>query len=253
MSSGQPRTLHRAGGSTIAYRATPGKSPGVLFCGGYRSDMTGAKATALEEYCRGAGRGYVRFDYGGHGESGGTFEALTFTDWVDDALLMLDTVAEGPQVLVGSSMGGWVALRLAVLRPGRVRGLVGVAAAPDFTEDLMWDLFDERVRAVLREEGVWRGNGPVGDDETVVTMALIESGREHLMLRDEIAIDAPVRLLHGAEDRSVPWETSLRLLGRLRREDATLTLVKGGHHRLSQPENLDLLVRTVDDLLAEVG
>jgi pimeloyl-ACP methyl ester carboxylesterase len=195
----------------------------------------------------------VRFDYTGHGESGGTFEELTFTNWVDDALLVLDTATEGRQVLVGSSMGGWVALRLAVLRPGRLHSIVGVAAAPDFTEDLMWDLLDERTQGALRKKGVWRGIHPNGEDELVVTMALIESGRDHLMLRDEIAIDAPVRLLHGADDRSVPWETSLRLLRSLRSEDATLALVKGGHHRLSQPKELDLLVRTVDDLLAQVG
>ena len=243
MSSGRPQTLRRSGAPNIAYRATPGKPPGVLFCGGYGSDMTGAKAAALEQHCRSVGRACVRFDYTGHGESDGVFEDCTLTDWVRDSLDIFDAATEGPQVAVGSSMGGWIMLLLALRRPHRVAGLLGIAAAPDFTEDLL---------PTNRTDDPTRGDPGDAEAEIAMTPAFIESGRAHLVLRTEIPIGAPTRLLHGTDDDTVPWRTSLRLLERLAGDDVALTLVKGGGHRLSEPPDLALLVHTLEELFARV-
>jgi pimeloyl-ACP methyl ester carboxylesterase len=214
--------------------------------------MAGTKALALEEWCRAAGRGFVRFDYSGHGESTGEFEALTMSHWIGDALAILDTVAEGPQIIVGSSMGAWVMVRLAVARPDRIAGLVGISAAPDFTEDQMWDVADEAAQAYLLEHKIWRQPSPDGENETVITLDLIEDGRKHLVLRGAIPVEVPVRLIHGTDDRSAPWRGSERLMELLTSEDVTLTLVKGGHHRLSEPEHIELLLGTLGGLLARV-
>ena len=252
MFSGQPRTLNRKGGDTIAYHATLGKSPGVLFCSGYRSDMNGTKVLALEDWCRSQDRAFVRFDYSGHGSSAGKFEELTLSQWIDDALVILDTVAEGPQVIVGSSMGAWVMVQLALARPDRVAGLVGIAAAPDFTEDMMWGTADDEARTYLLEHKIWRQPSPNGENETAITLALLEDGRKHLVLRDTIPLEVPVRLIHGTDDRSAPWQTSERLMKQLASKDVTLSLVKGGHHRLSKPEDIELLIGTVGRLLAQL-
>ncbi|HZH26503.1 MAG TPA: alpha/beta hydrolase [Azospirillaceae bacterium] len=244
---GSPYNLKR-GNATIAYVATPGRSPGVLFLGGFKSDMTGAKATALEAFCRRTGRAFVRFDYQGHGASGGRFEDGTLSVWRDDALAVLDEVAAGPQVLVGSSMGGWIAVLAALARPGRVAGLVGVAAAPDFTEDLLWARLDADARARMLRDGFWRTPSAYSAAPYVYTHALVEDGRRNLVLRGPVPFRGPVRLLHGTADPDVPWQQSLRLLERLEGADARLTLVKDGDHRLSRPQDLDLLCRTVAEV-----
>ncbi|HYG89557.1 MAG TPA: alpha/beta hydrolase [Azospirillum sp.] len=240
------------GDATIAYRHTPGRGPGIVFCGGFISDMTGTKAVALEAWARGQGLAYTRFDYQGHGASSGRFEDGTVGTWAGDALAVLDRVTQGPQVLVGSSMGGWIMLLAALRRPGRVAGLVGVASAPDFTEDLMWDAMTAEARATLLREGAWYRPSEYFDSPKPVTRTLIEEGRRHLLLREPIRFDGPVRLLHGMADPDVPWQTSLRLADALTSADVRVTLVKDGDHRLSRDRDIELLCRTVGELVREL-
>ncbi len=249
----KPGKLPRADGATIAYCKTPGKSPGVVFCPGFASDMSGTKALALEAACAAEGRAYVRFDYFGHGLSSGTFAEGTIGRWTDDVVAILDQVAEGPQVLVGSSMGGWIMLLAALARPERVAGLVGVAPAADFTEDLMWARYDKEVRDILESQGIYHEPSEYSDQPYTITYRLIEEGRKHLLLRGSIAIHRPVRILHGMEDEDVPWQHSLKLLGALVSDDATLTLVKGGDHRLSATADLARLAQAVETLCRELS
>ena len=237
--------VRAADGTPIAHAATPGRRPGVLFCGGFRSDMTGTKASWLEAACRGRGLACVRFDYRGHGATAGRFEDGTIGGWADDALRVLDGVTTGPVVLVGSSMGAWIAALLVRRRPERVAGLVTVAAAPDFTEDLIWDAEPEAVRQTLWRDGVWYRPSDYGPDPDPITLTLIEEARECLVLRRPLAFDGPVRLIHGMADRDVPWQRSLALAEALTGADARLILVKDGDHRLSRPQDLDLLTGTV--------
>ena len=253
MSPDRSLTLRRAGAPALAYRSVPGRAPGVVFLPGYRSDMTGAKALALDAWCRRGGRAFLRFDYSGHGESGGAFESLVLSDWIADAAAMLHAAGPGPQVLVGSSMGAWIMLRVAELHPQRVAGLVGLASAPDFTEDRVFARLPAEEQANVMAGKTCRLPSANGQYETVVTRALIEDGRRHLVLRSEvIAVDAPVRLLHGDADDTVPWQASAEVLRRIRSTDATLTVIKGTGHRLSEPAELELVVRTVDALCAEI-
>ncbi|MGE0715509.1 MAG: alpha/beta fold hydrolase [Alphaproteobacteria bacterium] len=240
------------GGHRLAGCRTPGRGPGVVFLGGFRSDMTGTKATALEEACRTAGRAFLRFDYSAHGASEGRFEDGTIGGWAADAVAMIDAMTDGPQILVGSSMGGWLMVLAALARPARVAGLVGVAAAPDFTQDLIWDEIPEAVRRVLRETGVWHEPSSHDPEPYPITLRLIEEGRQRLVLRAPIPLACPVRLLHGMADRDVPWTQSQKLLERLEAADVTLTLVKDGDHRLSRPEDLARLTATVETLARQV-
>jgi pimeloyl-ACP methyl ester carboxylesterase len=248
--STEPQILTRADGATIAYRRIDGAMPGIIFCGGYRSDMTGVKALFLEDYCRSSGRAYVRFDYFGHGQSSGDFVHGTIARWRDDSLAVLDSVTEGPQILIGSSMGGWIVLLAALARPQRIAALVGIAAAPDFTEDLLPSRLSPEQRCQIEEQGVVTLPSDYDPAGYVYTRALIEDARAHLLLRAPIAISAPVRLLHGLADASVPWQTSLRIAESLTGTDVTLTLVKDGDHRLSTDGDLKSLARTLDALVA---
>ncbi|MDE0387059.1 MAG: alpha/beta hydrolase [Rhodospirillales bacterium] len=241
-----PSLLERDGRETIAYRAMAGSTPGVMFCGGFMSDMTGTKATALEAHCRRTRRAYVRFDYSGHGASGGAFRDGTIGAWRDDALAVLDRVANGPQILVGSSMGGWIVLLLALARPERVAGLIGVAAAPDFTEDLIWSTLDDEGRRTLAESGEIVMPCDYGDDPYPITMGLIKEGREHLLLRAPIALGCPIHLLQGMRDDDVPWRTVLQIAELVESERVTIELVKDGDHRLSRDEDLARLCAAVD-------
>ena len=241
-----PSLLKREGRDTIAYRAMAGSAPGVMFCGGFMSDMTGTKATALEAHCRRTGRAFVRFDYSGHGASGGAFRDGTIGGWRDDALAVLDRVASGPQVLVGSSMGGWIVLLLALARPERVAELVGVAAAPDFTEDLIWSTLDDRARQTLAETGEIVMPCDYGEDPYPITMGLIEEGRDHLLLGGPIALGCPIHLLQGMRDEDVPWRTALRIAEQVESENVTVELIKDGDHRLSRDEDLSRLTAAVE-------
>jgi pimeloyl-ACP methyl ester carboxylesterase len=240
------------GDTPLAYRACEGKGPGVIFLGGFHSDMTGSKAAYLAEWCAARGRAYLRFDYSGHGASGGRFEDGSIGRWTVDAAAVLGELTEGPQILVGSSMGGWIALLLALRHPERVAGLIGIAAAPDFTEELMWAQFPEAVRDQIQRDGAWMRPSAYGGDYPI-TRALIEDGRKHLILSGPIALGQPIRLLHGQDDPDVPWQHSLRIAERITSQDVEVTLIKGGDHRLSTPENLALLGRTLGALLGEDG
>lgn len=244
--------LQRRDGFTIAYHHTAGKAPGLMFLGGFMSDMTGTKASALEEYARSRGRACLRFDYFGHGQSTGDFEAGTIGRWTADSVAALDELTEGPQVLVGSSMGGWLMLLAALARPERVAGLVGIAAAPDFTEDLMWATFSPEVRRTIETEGVYRQPNDYGEQPYAITRQLIEEGRHHLVLRDGIPLTCPVRLLHGMADPDVPWQHSPRLAERLESDDVELHFVKAGDHRLSSPDDLELLESVLDRLFEKL-
>ncbi len=230
-----PGRLKRPDGHAIAYHTTPGKAPGVVFVGGLMSDMTGTKATALDEYCRAEGRAYTRFDYLGHGASSGAFADGTIGRWADDAIAVIDAATQGPLVLVGSSMGGWIMLLAALARAERVCGLVGVAAAPDFTEDLFWNGFDDEARETLMRDGVVHRPSDYGDEPYTITRRLIEEGREHLVLRRAIPLSCPVRLLQGMRDDVVPWQTAPRIAEHLKGDDVEVMLVKDGDHRLSRP------------------
>lgn len=251
MSSAPEETgrLPRAGDVSIAYRRRPGKHPTVVFLGGFKSDMAGSKASALDAFCAARGQAFLRFDYQGHGESGGRFEDGTIGSWTEDALHAIDTLTEGGLVLVGSSMGGWIMLNVALARPERVRALVGIAAAPDFTEDLIWQQLEEPARMVLETEGVIYETSDYGDDPYAITKALIDDGRSHLLLHGPIPFAGPVRLLHGQRDPDVPWERSLTLAARLASDDVRVVLVKDGDHRLARDADLALLTTALAELL----
>jgi pimeloyl-ACP methyl ester carboxylesterase len=244
-----PSLLHREDGATIAYHRSRGAPPGVVFLTGYKSDMTGGKALRLETFCRERGRAFVRFDYLGHGASSGDFADGTIGRWADDAVAVVDAVTEGPQVLVGSSLGGWIMLLAALRRRERIAGLVGIAAAPDFTEDLIVPSLSIGDHATLERDGVLPVYSPYDPEPTPVTQRILDDGRNHLLLRGEIALDCPVRLIHGMRDPDVPWGTSLRLAERLRSPDVEVTLVKAGEHRLSEPRDLDRLCAVLAGLL----
>lgn len=244
-----PAILARPDGATIAYHRLAGTAPGVIFLGGFRSDMTGTKAVFLEDYCRRRGCAYVRFDYFGHGASSGDFAHGTIGRWTGDAVAVLDMLTEGPQILIGSSMGGWIMLLLARARPQRVHALVGIAAAPDFTEDLFWARLDPAMQREFREKGVITLPSEYDPAGYTYRMEMFEEARQHLVMRAQIAFDGPVRLLHGMRDASVPWQTSLSLAERLRSRDVAVILVKGGDHRLSSEPDLARLARVLDELL----
>jgi pimeloyl-ACP methyl ester carboxylesterase len=236
------------GGARLAYAAQQGAGPTVVFLGGYASDMTGTKASYLEEWCRGRGQAFLRFDYQGHGQSSGRLVDGTIGEWRDDALAVIRQCTSGPLLLVGSSMGGWVMVLTALAIPERIHALVGIAAAPDFTEDLLWARLDDGQRAALQKDGVL--HLPSAYREPMpFTWRLVEDGRRHLVLRSPLPLPAPVRLLHGSRDLDVPWETSWRLAEAIRGHDVALTLIKDGGHRLSEPHELSLLGTTVASLL----
>jgi pimeloyl-ACP methyl ester carboxylesterase len=233
----EPGFLEVAADRRLAYHHLEGRSPCVLFCGGYTSDMTGTKALALERWCRAGQLAYVRFDYAGHGRSDGRFEHGTIGGWAEDALAIVDRIARGPLIVVGSSMGGWIMLLVALARPERVRVLVGIAAAPDFTEDLLLPQATAAQRRDLDRQGFWLQSSAYGEPYPV-TARLIEDGRRHLVLRAPIPITCPVHLLHGQRDPDVPWQTALRLAERLQSDDVTIELIKAGDHRLSTEADL---------------
>ncbi|MEM1343128.1 MAG: alpha/beta hydrolase [Pseudomonadota bacterium] len=243
-----PTFLDGPAGRKLAYSRLAGVGdgqalPGVVFLGGFASDMTGTKALWLEDWARARGRAYLRFDYSGHGASSERFEDGAISDWAADAEAALIALTEGPQILVGSSMGGWIALLLAKRCPERVAGLVGIAAAPDFTERMAAEATPE-ARAVLEREGRIEHPSDYGAP-LVITRRLIEDGRANRVLTAPLSLGFPVRLLHGTEDADVPIETALSLLAHMECQDARLTLVKGADHRFSEPANLTLLGKTI--------
>ncbi len=247
-----PDTLALPGGVTIAYRRTPGRAPGIVFLGGFGSDMTGSKATRLEAWARARGQAFLRFDYSGHGASSGQFEDGTIGQWAADALAVLDRLTEGPQLLVGSSMGGWIMLLLARERPERVAGLLGLAAAPDFTEDQIWDQLGPADRQRLQDAGRIEQPSDYGEPY-VITRDLISDGRQHLVLRSPLRLEMPLRLIHGTADNDVPFDRSQMLLDAIDHDDVELTLLKNADHRLSDERALGVIEATLERLLRQVG
>ena len=235
-------------GRRIAYEAHRGNGPGVVFLGGFRSDMRGTKAEHLSAWAKRSGQAFLRFDYSGHGESGGAFEDGCIGDWLADTIGVIEAMTDGPQVLVGSSMGGWIALLVARARPDLVAGLVGIAAAPDFTENGFWDGMDAGQRASLMQDGQIALPSDHGDQPYIITRHLIEDGRAHLVLDRPLHLPFPVRLLQGTADQDVPAGWALRLLEHAECSDLRLVLVKGADHRFSSPDCLGL----VDQMVTEV-
>lgn len=252
----EPDFLDTPQGRRIAFHRTAGTVPTVVFLGGFKSDMTGTKAMALEENARARGQAFLRFDYSGHGQSSGQssgrFEDGCIGDWTADTLAVLDRVTEGPVVLAGSSMGGWISLLAARARPQRVSALVLIAPAPDFTERMMWANFSDDERRRIVEEGRLEQPSDYSDGPYVITRRLIEDGRKHLLLDRPIPIGCPVRILHGQADADVPWRLSLELMDRLESPDVEATFIKGGDHRLSEPADLERLARTVETVRAHM-
>lgn len=237
-------------GRHIAYDRTEGKGPGVVFLGGFRSDMTGSKALHLQAWAKATGRAFLRFDYSGHGQSRGAFEDGAISDWRDDAAAVIEALTEGPQILVGSSMGGWIGLLLARDMGQRVAGMVGIAAAPDFTERMWHEEFSPADRARLIETGLVHRPSAYADTPYPITRRLIEDGRANLVLDRPLLLPMPVRLLQGSADSDVPPAVAQALFDHLDCPDLRLTLVKGADHRFSTPECLDMITASIDDLLA---
>ena len=235
----------------IAVRKRDGAAPGLFWLGGFKSDMQGTKAVALDQWASGQGRASIRFDYSGHGESGGNFVDGTIGRWLEDSAAVFERFARGPQVLIGSSMGGWLALLLVrELRhrargAGSVAGLVLIAPAVDFTEELMWKKFSPEVKRQIETQGSWQRPSQYSDAPYSITRALIEEGRSHLLLSGLIETGCPVRILQGVQDADVPWQHAVELSSRLARDDVVLTLVKDGDHRLSRPEDIERLLAAV--------
>ena len=242
----------------IAVRMREGAAPGVLWLGGFKSDMQGTKAVALDAWAAKIGRACIRFDYSGHGESGGAFTDGTIGRWLEESAAVFEGLAKGPQVLVGSSMGGWIALLLArELRQraaagarlaGSLAGLVLIAPAADFTEELMWKRFSPQVQRQIETTGSWQRPSEYSSEPYVITRGLIEDGRKHLLLGGLIETGCPVRILQGVQDPDVPWQHAMELSSRLARDDVVMTLVKDGDHRLSRPEDIERLIAAVQEL-----
>jgi len=232
----------------LAWSRLPGRGPGVVFLPGFRSDMQGSKAIFLRDHCAARGQAFLRLDYSGHGASDGRFEDGTIGQWAADALAVFDALSEGPQILVGSSMGGWIALLIARQRAARLAGLIGIAPAPDFTETLLWPALPAEMRQALARDGIIQLPSQYGEP-TPVTRALIEDGKRQSVLSAPIDLPCPIRILQGMQDPDVPWRHAIRIMDTLAQGDARVTLIKDGDHRLSRPEDLRLLAETLDGLL----
>jgi pimeloyl-ACP methyl ester carboxylesterase len=236
----------------IAVRAREGKNPGLVWLGGFKSDMKGTKAEALDRWAEKEGRACLRFDYSGHGESGGIFTDGTIGRWLEESLAVYLRFAHGPQVLIGSSMGGWLALLLARTLSQRsgaapIAGMVLIAPAVDFTEELMWKQFPDAIKQEIEQTGLWMRPSAYDEDPYPITRTLIEDGRKHLLLGGLIETGCPVHILQGVEDPDVPWRHAVELVSRFSRDDVVLTLIKDGDHRLSRPEDIERLIAAVKE------
>ena len=237
----------------IAYNQQAGTQPGVLFLCGHGSDMNGSKAMHIEAWAQRRGQSFLRFDYSGHGQSDGDFFQTNISNWTQDTIDMIDAHTDGPQIVVGSSLGGWIMLNLALARPARVAALVGIAAAPDFTEELIWNPLDEAEKADFQASGKISFENPYEDYPVVYPYHLIEDGRQHLRLQAPLPITVPVRLLHGMKDAEVPWQTATRLADQLQSDDVAVILDKTATHRFSEPRQLAQLDRVLDELVSLIA
>ena len=247
------KTFDHGGIRELAYDLTEGKGPGVVFLGGFRSDKEGTKALYLEEWAQRRGQAFLRFDYSGHGQSSGDFLDGSIGDWAEDAVAIIEGLTDGPQVLVGSSMGGWIALLVARALPVKVAGLVTIAAAPDFTEDSMWAGFDDAQRQALMTEGQVDLPSDYSDEPYTITRRLIEDGRDNLVLRQPLPLPFPARFLQGTADADVDVSVAHRLLDHAIGPDMRLTLVRDADHRFSDPDCLALIAHSVEDVIARAG
>ena len=232
----------------IAYRRREGTGPGLVWLGGFRSDMLGTKAGFLDGWTREAGRAYLRFDYAGHGESDGRFEDGAISDWLEDATAAFDALTDGPQILVGSSMGGWIATLLALARPERIAAMVFIAPAPDFTEKLMWPSFTSAQRQTLIDQGRLELPSDYSDEPEIITKKLIEDGRRRLVMTGDVPLFCPVRILQGMKDDAVPYTHALAFAEQIASDDVEILLTKNGDHRLSGTADLSRLARVLDRL-----
>jgi pimeloyl-ACP methyl ester carboxylesterase len=245
-------TMDSPGKPIIAVRTRGGKSPGLFWLGGFKSDMKGTKAEALDRWAESVSRACVRFDYSGHGESGGKFTEGTIGRWLEESLAVYLRFAQGPQVVIGSSMGGWLALLLARALSERkdvapIAGMVLIAPAVDFTEDLMWKEFSDATKREIEQKGVWMRPSAYDEGPYPITRELIEDGRKHLLLGGLIETRCPVHVLQGVQDPDVPWRHAVELVSRFSRDDVVLTLIKDGDHRLSRPEDIERLIAAVKE------
>ncbi len=243
-------TLSRDGEERIAYARRAGTAPGIVWLGGFKSEMTATKATAVDDWAGRTGHAFVRFDYFGHGASSGDFRHGTVTRWRDDALAVIDELTTGPQILVGSSMGAWLALLAALARPQRTAGLLLIAPAVDFTQSLLWNRLDATVQEEILAKGEWLRPTAYGPKPYPITRALIKDGRKHLLLGRATNLSCPIRVVQGMADPDVPWMHALKLVEALG-PDTELTLVKNGDHRLSKPHELALIARILSALVAD--
>ncbi|MEE9347172.1 MAG: alpha/beta hydrolase [Robiginitomaculum sp.] len=241
-------------GESLAYHRSEGSDlggAGFIWCGGLKSNMKGGKALAMDSWARAGGHGFLRFDYFGHGESSGAFTDGTITRWHADTLAVIDRLTTGGQILVGSSMGGWQALLAALARPERIKGLILVAPAPDFTQKLMWPSFSVDIQKQIMEAGIYYEPSPYGDPMEI-TRLLIESGREHLIMDGPIDFRGPVHILQGMQDEPVPWQFARRLVDLITSEQVEFTLVKDGDHRLSNPADITRLLNSAERMIARL-
>ena len=242
-----------AEGARLGYIKLSGASPTVVFLCGYQSEMTSTKAAYLHAWCAQRGQAYLRFDYQGHGHSSGAFEDGTIGSWANDAIAIIEALTDGPLVLVGSSMGGWLMLLVARHMPDRVQAMIGIAAAPDFTQYLIDSPISEKQRAVLERDGRIEVpyEGSEGDEMFIMTLALLKESSRHVQLQGRIPLHCPLRLIHGMKDTEVPVSTSQKLLSCMDTEDVRLIMIKDGEHRLSRPQDLTLLAHTLEGVLNE--
>lgn len=244
---GQLQFIDGPNGS-LAYRQNRADGPGIVWLGGFRSDMLGTKASFLDEWARQRKRSFVRFDYSGHGESDGKFEDGTITNWIGDSNAILNQVADGLQILVGSSMGGWIATALAIANPDRIAAIVFIAPAPDFTERLMWPSLTEDQRQALTSDGRLELPSEYSSEPEIITDALFKDGRLNLVMNGPIPIHCPVKIYHGMNDTVVPWHHGVEFASLLESNDVEITLTKNGDHRLSEPDDLERLERAISTL-----
>jgi len=254
MTEPSPKFLNVGTGSAarrIAVRERAGSAPGIFWLGGFKSDMAGTKAAALDRWAETKGRACIRFDYSGHGESGGDFAAGTISRWLEESLAVFQSCAKGPTLVIGSSMGGWLALLLvrALKQQAKssppIAGLALIAPAVDFTEELMWKQFPPKIKQEIEKTGAWRRPSQYSSEPYLITRALIEDGRKHLLFGGLIETGCPVRILQGVKDEDVPWKHAVELTSRLAHDDVVLTLIKDGDHRLSRPEDIERLLHAV--------